>query len=107
MNDMSTIKISLRLNQGRRNTLNIGIDASYTPNDEYILSGSSDGNVLVFSNNKKNADRDMSGYEREQKVAELRSYEPEAITAVEMNPIYSLIASASSYVAFWAPTLDN
>lgn len=49
----------------------------------------------------------MSVYEREQKVAELRSYEPEAITAVEMNPIYSLIASASSYVAFWAPALDN
>ncbi|XP_055296328.1 WD repeat-containing protein 82-B-like [Sitodiplosis mosellana] len=91
----------------RRNTLDIPIAASYTPNDEYILSGSSDGNVLVFSNNKKNTERDMMGYEREQKVAELHSYQPEAITAVEMNPIYSLIASASSYVAFWTPTIEN
>ncbi|XP_031623415.1 WD repeat-containing protein 82-B-like [Contarinia nasturtii] len=85
----------------RRNMLNIAIDASFTPNNEYILSGSSDGNVLVFSNNKK------SGLDHERKVAELSSHQPEAITAVEMNPKYSLMATASSYVAFWVPNDAN
>lgn len=47
------------------------------------------------------------GLDRERKVAELPSQQPEAITAVEMNPKYSLMASASSYVAFWVPKTEN
>lgn len=92
--------------QGRKNTLNIPIDASFTPDSDYILSGSSDGNVYIFSNNKKDKKR-IALADRERKVAELKSLQPEAITAVEMNPKYSLMVTASSYVAFWAPNTTN
>lgn len=91
--------------KGRKNTLNIPIDASFTPNCDYILSGSSDGNVFVFSNNKKDLRKTAITNEKcERKVAELQSMQPEAITAVEMNSKYLLMATASSYVAFWAPS---
>lgn len=85
--------------QGRKNTLNIPIDASFTPNDEYILSGSTDGNVFIFRNNKQR----VPSIDHERKLVELQSLQPEAITSVEMNPKCSLMATASSYVAFWAP----
>lgn len=91
--------------QGRKNTLNIPIDASFTPNSEYILSGSTDGNVFVFSNNKRDQPKALST-DRERKLVELQSLQPEAITAVEMNPKYSLMVTASSYVAFWAPNIQ-
>lgn len=90
------------LYQGRKNSLNIPIDASFTPNSEYILSGSSDGNVFVFSNNRKDQ-KQLNSTDRARKVAELQSQQPVAITAVEMRSKYSLMVTASSYVAFWAP----
>lgn len=96
------IFFSFLLIQGRKNTLNIPIDASFTPNSEYILSGSTDGNVFVFSNSKRDQSKTLS-FDRERKLVELQSLQPEAITAVEMNPKYSLMVTASSYVAFWAP----
>lgn len=90
---------------GRKNTLNIPIDASFTPNSDYILSGSSDGNVLVFTNNKKDQNRssDNGSVDRERKVAELQSMQKESITAVEMSAKYTMMVTASSYVAFWTP----
>lgn len=33
--------------------------------------------------------------DRERKVAELRSLQPEAITSIELNPKYSLLVTAS------------
>lgn len=88
--------------KGRKNTLNIPIDASFTDSGDYILSGSSDGNVYIFSNNRKDQKR-VAIVDRERKVAELQSFQPEAIIAVEMSSKYSLMVTASSYVAFWAP----
>lgn len=85
--------------------MNIPIDASFTPESDYILSGSSDGNVHIYSNNRK--DRRRAAVLVEQKVAELCSREPEAITAVEMGTKYTLMVTASSYVAFWAPNDAN
>lgn len=87
---------------GRHNTLNIPIDASFSPQSQYILSGSSNGNVLIYNNEKRNQRKDAGA----PKYAELRSGQPEAITAVELNPKYALMATASSYVAFWAPRAD-
>lgn len=85
--------------------MNIPIDASFTPNSDYILSGSSDGNVLVFTNNKRDQIRSsaVGSVERERKVAELQSMQPEAITAVEMSAKFTMMVTASSYVAFWTP----
>lgn len=87
---------------GRQNTLNIPIDASFTVQSEYILSGSSDGKVYVFNNKTSNYRKDAN----EPRHAILHSMQPEAITMVEMNPKYAMMATASSYVAFWAPTSD-
>lgn len=99
---ISSFSLSVCFSKGRKNTLNIPIDASFTPNSEYILSGSSDGNVVIFSNKKREQYKSQPT-DRERKLAELQSLQPEAITAVEMNPKYSLMVTASSYVAFWAP----
>lgn len=84
------------------NNLNIAIDASFTPKSEYILSGSSNGKIMVYKNNKHHYHKGAG----EPRFSELKSMQPEAIVAVEMNPKYTLLATASSYVAFWAPTLD-
>lgn len=79
--------------------MNIPIDVSFTPNSDYILTGSSSGHLTVYSNNR--AKRSDQG-----KVVETLSKENEPITAVEFNPKYTLIATASSHVAFWIPDIQ-
>lgn len=83
---------------GRTNTLNIPIDASFTHNSKYILTGSSDGCLNIYSVNRERG-------EDAKRVAEIFSNQKEAITEAVYNPKYTMIATASSYVAFWLPAV--
>lgn len=85
--------------EGRRNELHIPIDASFSAQSDHILTGTSNGNVIIFNSDMKSDLKDANEPEHV-----LKSMRPEAITAVEMNPKYALMVTASSYVAFWAPS---
>lgn len=85
---------------GRKNTLHIPIDATFTPKSEYILTGGSDGVLNIYTNNRiKRSD--------EGKLTEIPSNKREAITAVEFNPKYTMFATASSHAAFWVPQVEE
>lgn len=88
----------LKLSIGRTNTLNIPIDASFTPNSKYVLTGSSDGCLNIYSVNRERGEDDK-------RVAEIFSNQREAITEAVYNPKYTMIATASSYVGFWLPAV--
>lgn len=72
-------------------------EASYSPDSQYILSGSLDGCIHVWSACKGN------------KVAVLRPERPSpaAVQCVKFNPKYMLIASACSRMSFWIPTVED
>lgn len=82
----------------RKNTLNIPIDASFTQDSKYILTGSSDGCLNIYSVNRERVQDDR-------RIAEIFSNEREAITEAVLNPKYTMIATASSYVGFWIPVV--
>lgn len=72
-------------------------EASYSPDSQYILYGSLDGCIHVWSASKGC------------KVAELKPEvaNPEAVQCVMFNPKYMLIASACSKMSFWIPTVED
>lgn len=80
------------IGSGQKNTLGIPIEATFSPDSEYIFCGSTDGHVHAYNN--------KTGL----KVAELESKYNEAITNVQFNPKYMMLATASSDTAFWVPT---
>lgn len=80
----------------QRNTAHMPIDASFTPNGEYILTGSSDGVVNVIRTNSADGSGDI-------KVAAIPSHINEPITSVEFNPKYTMLATASSSSTLWIP----
>lgn len=89
---------NVRIFIGRKNTLNIPIDASFTHDSKYILTGSSDGCLNVYSVNRERGEDDK-------RVAEISSNQKEAITEAVLNPKYTMIATASSYVGLWLPVV--
>lgn len=72
-------------------------EASYSPDSQYILSGSEDGCLHVWSALKAT------------KVCVLRPERPrpEPVQCVKFNPKYMLIASACSKMSFWIPDESN
>lgn len=72
-------------------------EATYSPDSQYILCGSIDGCVHVWSAQKFN------------RVVTLRPERPtpEAVQCVKFNPKFMLFASASTYMSFWIPQLDE
>lgn len=72
-------------------------EATYTPDSQFILCGSIDGFLHVWSANRFN------------KVATLKPERsaPEAVQCVKFNPKYMLIASACSRMSFWIPPVEE
>lgn len=73
-------------------------EASYSPDSQYILCGSLDGNIHVWSASKGTKVTILSKPEK---------CSPEAVQCVMFNPKYMLIASACSKMSFWIPTLEE
>ncbi|CAK1603217.1 unnamed protein product [Parnassius mnemosyne] len=80
---------------GHLNNKGIPIEASFSPDSQYIFSGSTDGRVHVW-----NAD---TGY----KVCVLNGDHPAPIQCVQFNPKFMMLASACTNMAFWLPTVDD
>uniref|UniRef100_A0A6M2DJP4 Putative histone H3 lys4 methyltransferase complex and rna cleavage factor ii complex n=1 Tax=Xenopsylla cheopis TaxID=163159 RepID=A0A6M2DJP4_XENCH len=80
---------------GHLNNKGIPIEASYSPDSQFIFSGSTDGRVHVW-----NAD---TGY----KVCVLNGDHPAPIQCVKFNPKFMMLASACTNMAFWLPTNDD
>lgn len=72
-------------------------EATYSPDSQYILCGSQDGCIHVWSATKYT------------KVATLRPERasPEAVQCVRFNPKFMLIASACSRMSFWIPQIEE
>lgn len=72
-------------------------EASYSPDSQYILCGSLDGCIHIWSASKGT------------KITVLRPERPspEAVQCVMFNPKYMLIASACTKMSFWIPSVEE
>lgn len=80
---------------GHLNNKGIPIEASFSPDSQFIFSGSTDGRVHVW-----NAD---TGY----KVCVLNADHPGPVQCVQFNPKYMMLASACTNMAFWLPAIED
>lgn len=76
---------------GHLNDMEVPIEASFTPDSKFVVSGSTDGKVHVW-----NAD---AGY----RVCAIRGDHNGAVQCVRWNPKYFMVASACTTMCFWMP----
>ncbi|XP_071549981.1 WD repeat-containing protein 82-like [Panulirus ornatus] len=80
---------------GHLNNKGIPLEASFSPDSQFIFSGSTDGRVHVW-----NAE---TGY----KVCVLNADHTGPVQCVQFNPKYMMLASGCTNMAFWLPALDD
>lgn len=80
---------------GYLNNKGIPIEASFSPDSQFIFSGSTDGRVHVW-----NAD---TGF----KVCVLNGDHPNPVQCVQFNPKYMMLTSACTNLAFWLPSIEE
>jgi COMPASS component SWD2 len=81
--------------QGHVNNNHLALEACFTPDSKYIMSGSQDGTVHVWSS------------ETGQKVTVLDGGHPSPTYNVQFNPKLMMAASACNSIAFWLPSVDD
>lgn len=80
---------------GYLNNKGIPIEASFSPDSQFIFSGSTDGRVHVW-----NAD---TGF----KVCVLNGDHPNPVGCVQFNPKYMMLVSACTNLGFWLPSIEE
>ncbi|XP_043233110.1 WD repeat-containing protein 82-like isoform X2 [Amphibalanus amphitrite] len=80
---------------GHLNNKGIALEASYSPDSQFVFSGSTDGRLHVW-----NAE---NGY----KLCVLNADHTGPVQCVQFNPKYMMLASACSNMAFWLPNMDE
>lgn len=80
---------------GRRNACGVPLEAAFSPDSQFVISGSADGRVLMWSA--------ASGAP----VAVLNGDHDNAVRCVQFNPKYMMMASACNDMAFWLPSVDD
>lgn len=80
---------------GYNNSKGVTLEASFTPDSQFVMIGSEDGKIHVW-----NAESGM-------KVALLDGKHTGPITCLQFNPKFMTFASACSNMAFWLPTIDD
>jgi COMPASS component SWD2 len=80
---------------GHQNLKGINLEASFTPDSQFVLSGSDDGIVHVWS------------VESGEKIAALDGGHPGPTTQVQFNPRFMTMATACSNVGFWLPGISD
>lgn len=77
---------------GFLNDESLSVEASFTPDSKYVLSGSADGHIHFWST------------EDFLKVAKLPSKHSNPIKFVKYNPKHAMFASSCSFTSFWIPS---
>ncbi|GAB6022978.1 WD repeat-containing protein 82 [Chamberlinius hualienensis] len=80
---------------GHQNSKRIPLEASFSPDSQFIFSGSTDGKIFVWNAEVGN------------KVCVLSSDHQAPVQCVQFNPKYMMLASACSTMAFWLPYTDE
>jgi len=80
---------------GHTNNKGIPLEASFSPDSQFIFSGSTDGRIVVW-----NA---ITGH----RVAVLQAEHAGPVQCVQFSPKYMMLASAGSNMSFWIPTLPD
>lgn len=74
----------------------VSIDASFSPDSQFILSGSEDGRIYIWN---------VDSGERDGVLGEHKDH-PGPVYSVLLNPKYMMMASAAkTNLAFWLPTI--
>ncbi|XP_054709980.1 WD repeat-containing protein 82-like [Uloborus diversus] len=85
----------LQVFTGHINNKGLPLEASFSPDSQFIFSGSTDGRVHVWSAESGN------------KTAELCCDHTGPVQCVQFNPKYMMLASACTNMAFWLPTVED
>merc|ERR1712004_22086 len=80
---------------GFNNTRNAPLEASFTPDAQFVLSGSSDGKLHAWS------------CETGAKVCTMEGKQNTTIYNVQFNPKYMMLASTCNQMSFWIPEIDE
>ncbi|XP_064605009.1 WD repeat-containing protein 82-like [Liolophura sinensis] len=80
---------------GFTNSRQIPLEASFTPDSQFVISGSSDGKMHCWST--------ISG----SKIAMLGCDHPGPVQCVQFNPRFMMLATACTNMAFWLPYMDE
>lgn len=73
------------------NNKGIPLEASFSPDSQFVFSGSTDGQVHVWNAEK--------GY----KVSTLSGDHSGPVQCIQFNPKFMMLASACSHMSFWLP----
>ena len=76
---------------GYQNNKGIHIEASFTPDSQFVISGSTDGRIHMW--------RTDTG----QRCGILTGEHPHPVTNVQFNPRYAVMASSCQTLCLWAP----
>lgn len=87
--------INKPLHTGHQNNKGIPIEASFSPESNFIFAGSTDGLIHCWS------------IETGHKVCTLNGGHPGPTQCVQFNPRFVMLASACTNVAFWVPAVEE
>ena len=86
---------SLQTFTGHMNTKNIPLEASFSPDSQYVLSGSTDGRVHIWN------------AENGTKICVLKGDHTGPVRCFQFNPKSMMMASTCKNMVFWLPSLDD
>lgn len=80
---------------GHLNTKSIPLEASFSPDSQFVISGSTDGRIHIWN------------AENGTKVCVLNGDHTGPVGCVQFNPKYMMMASTCKNMAFWLPSVDE
>ncbi|XP_050028038.2 WD repeat-containing protein 82 isoform X1 [Dermacentor andersoni] len=81
---------------GHTNNKGIPLEASFSPDSQFVFSGSTDGRVHVWSTAEGGT-----------RTAVLSCDHTGPVHCVQFNPKYMMLVSACTNMAFWLPSIDD
>eukprot|EP00088_Acartia_fossae_P067697 TRINITY_DN8477_c0_g5_i1.p1 TRINITY_DN8477_c0_g5~~TRINITY_DN8477_c0_g5_i1.p1 ORF type:complete len:319 (-),score=63.75 TRINITY_DN8477_c0_g5_i1:368-1324(-) len=86
---------TLQTFSGYLNTKQLALEASFTPDSQFVISGSTDGRIYVWNT------------ENGQSVCSLHGDHRQPVKCVQFSPRHMMMASACQIMCFWLPSLDE